>query len=121
MVPQGLDASGVMIEPDENMPESVDAPVKKGEVIGTANILYAGQVIGTVELVAEEDARRSLILYAGNLLKEGLQSTAGKLVIAAVVLVVLFFVVVNVLYHYKKKKKRIRVVHGYRDMDRKKK
>ena len=121
LVPQGLDASGVMIEPDENMPESVDAPVKKGEVIGTANILYAGQVIGTVELVAEEDARRSLILYAGNLLKEGLQSTAGKLVIAAVVLVVLFFVVVNVLYHYKKKKKRIRVVHGYRDMDRKKK
>ncbi len=121
LVPQGLDASGVMIEPDDSMPESIDAPVKEGEVIGTANILYAGQVIGTVELVAEESARRSLILYVGNLLKEGLQSTVGKLIIAAVVLVILFYVVVNVLYHYKKKKKRIRVVHGYRDIGRKKK
>lgn len=27
---------------------------EKGEVVGQANILYAGQVIGTVDLVAEK-------------------------------------------------------------------
>ena len=33
LVPQGLDAAGVMIVPDEKMPKSIDAPVKKGEVV----------------------------------------------------------------------------------------
>ncbi len=104
LVPQGLDAAGVMIVPDEKMPKSIDAPVKKGEVVGQANILYAGQVIGTVDLVAEKAARRSLILYVGNLLKKGIQSTMGKVIFAAAALVILFVLLVNVLYNYKKKK-----------------
>lgn len=119
LVPQGLNASGVMIEPDENMPKTVDAPLKKGDVVGTANILYAGQVIGTVELVAEKDVRRSLILHVGSLLKKGVQSTVGKVILAAVLLVVAFYILVNILYHYKKKKKRIRVVRGYRHIKKK--
>lgn len=97
------------------MPKSIDAPVKKGEVVGQANILYAGQVIGTVDLVAEKAARRSLILYVGNLLKKGIQSTMGKVIFAAAALVILFVLLVNVLYYYKKKKTRIRVVRGYRN------
>jgi D-alanyl-D-alanine carboxypeptidase (penicillin-binding protein 5/6) len=121
LVPQGLDTAGVMIEPNENMPKTIDAPVKKGEVVGQANILYAGQVIGTVDLVAEKDARRSLILYVGNLLKKGIQSTAGKIILAAAALVVVFVVLVNVLYYYKKKKMRIRVVRGYRNVKKGKK
>lgn len=121
LVPQGLNASGVMIEPDENMPKSIDAPVKKGETVGKANILYAGQVIGTVDLVAEKDVRRSLILYAGSLLKKGFQSTTGKIILAAALLVVVFYILVNVLYHYKKKKARIRVVRGYRQVKKGKK
>ena len=120
LVPQGLDAAGVMIVPDEKMPKSIDAPVKKGEVVGQANILYAGQVIGTVDLVAEKAARRSLILYVGNLLKKGIQSTMGKVIFAAAALVILFVLLVNVLYYYKKKKTRIRVVRGYRNTKRKK-
>lgn len=119
LVPQGLNASGVMIEPDANMPKAIDAPVKKGDVVGSANILYAGQVIGTVELVAETDVRRSLLLYTGNLLKKGFQSTAGKIVLAAALLLAAFYIVVNILYHHKKKKKRIRVVRGYRDSKKK--
>ena len=102
------------------MPKSIDAPVKKGEVVGQANILYAGQVIGTVDLVAEKAARRSLILYVGNLLKKGIQSTMGKVIFAAAALVILFVLLVNVLYYYKKKKTRIRVVRGYRNTKRKK-
>ena len=121
LVPQGLNASGVMIEPDENMPKSIDAPVKKGETVGKANILYAGQVIGTVDLVAEKDVRRSLILYVGSLLKKGFQSTTGKIILAAALLVVVFYILVNVLYHYKKKKARIRVVRGYRQVKKGKK
>lgn len=73
-------------------------------MVGQANILYAGQVIGTVDLVAEKAARRSLILYVGNLLKKGIQSTMGKVIFAAAALVILFVLLVNVLYYYKKKK-----------------
>lgn len=119
LVPQGLNASGVMIEPDANMPKAIDAPVKKGDVVGSANILYAGQVIGTVELVAETDVRRSLLLYTGSLLKKGFQSTAGKIVLAAALLLAAFYIVVNILYYRKKKKTRIRVVRGYRDSKKK--
>lgn len=42
---------------------SLQAPVKKGEPLGTVTLEYAGEQIGTVELVAVSDVERSTAKY----------------------------------------------------------
>lgn len=63
LVPDNVDSSSVSIEPiPETMPESVVAPIKKGEVIGKAIVKYANDEIARVDLVAAEDVELSYLL-----------------------------------------------------------
>lgn len=41
------------------------APIQKGEVLGTAEVVYKNQVIGTVELVSDRELSRSLFKKLG--------------------------------------------------------
>lgn len=64
LVPTGNGKDSILIQPiKESTPEKVNAPVKKGEVIGKANLLYADKVIATVDLVAAEDVRVNVFLW----------------------------------------------------------
>ncbi len=79
-----------------NLPESVAAPIKAGDVVGTVSVSLAGDVIGVVELVAERDMNRSAILYTFAKIGEFFQSLYFKVVlvlcaIAAVLYLVLYF------------------------------
>ena len=46
-----------------NLPESVSAPVKKGDVVGTVTLSLAGEEVGTVDLVATKDVERNTALF----------------------------------------------------------
>ncbi len=43
--------------------ESYEAPIKKGDVVGECDVIYAGEVLGTVKLVATQDVKRSGVKY----------------------------------------------------------
>ena len=60
MLPNSVDTSSIIVETD--LPESVQAPIEKGEQVGTATMSYAGEVIATVPLVAAESVSRSEML-----------------------------------------------------------
>ncbi len=45
------------------LPESVAAPIKKGDVIGAVKLSLAGEELGTVALVSHTDIERSELLY----------------------------------------------------------
>ena len=50
-VPKGTDISAVATEMD--VPETIEAPVKEGQKVGTMKVLLNGEVIKTVDLVAQ--------------------------------------------------------------------
>ena len=50
-VPKGTDISAVATEMD--VPETIEAPVKAGQKVGTMKVLLNGKVIKTVDLVAQ--------------------------------------------------------------------
>ena len=50
-VPKGTDISAVATEMD--VPETIEAPVKEGQKVGTMKVLLNGKVIKTVDLVAQ--------------------------------------------------------------------
>ncbi|MFY9198394.1 MAG: D-alanyl-D-alanine carboxypeptidase family protein [Acutalibacteraceae bacterium] len=117
LIPIKVDSTGILIEPiKETIPESINAPIKKGDVIGKAKVMYAGKELRTIELVAGENVDRNIFLFIGYLIKNAFKSTIGKIVSVVAILALIFYIVVSTLYSKKQKKKRIYIVDNYRDL-----
>ena len=82
MLPDSVDESSIIVTTD--VPDSVEAPVAKGEEVGTATLSYADQVLCTVPLVAAESVAKSELVAGWQQGKE-LLTSPWFLVILAVV------------------------------------
>ncbi len=91
LVPVGTDAGGLLVEPIENtVPKVLKAPIKKGEVICRGRVLYAGEVIKEIDLVAATNVSRSIFAVFGTLLKALFSSWLFRIpAIAAVVILII--------------------------------
>ncbi len=110
VLPNDADESTIIIKPILKS-TTVDAPIKKGDVLGTAEIIYAEQVIGTVNLVAGENVSRSKLLVMVRAVKNFFTSIPMKLVyIAAAVAVVAFIVAIIVMNSGRTKKRKVKYI-----------
>lgn len=104
IVPASLDKSAMIIEPVDK-PETISAPIKKGDEVCKANIIYGDETVATVSLVAAKDVELSTMLKVINAVKAFFGLTVVRIVLVAVVL--LFLVYLYLVYtSYRKKKKR---------------
>lgn len=105
LVPVSLDPSAVIVQPID-LPEEIDAPVKKGSEICEANIIYADTVIAKTTLVASKDVELSTFLKIMNSLKKFF---GNKIVLAILILLILGVFAYIVIFGMKlqKDKKRI--------------
>ena len=85
-------------EPLITAPESVDAPIKAGDVIGSATYSYNGINYGTVELVALSDVERSTVLYYSDLLSNFFQSTVFKVILIVLAVFVVLYILFNLTF-----------------------
>ncbi len=86
-----------------NLNREMSAPIQKGEVLGTAEVMYKNQVIGTIELVSDRDLSRSLFKKLGFL----------KYVVLVIVLLFLAMLLMRA-YNMNKRKKRRRRLNAQR-------
>ena len=112
ILPKDISASSILATPQ--VPEHVEAPVKKGDVIGTVTYSYAGQDLATVNLIAAESVERSELLKGAATVKDVITS-AWFLAIAAVVAVLIALYLILALV-YNRKKKKLRTVKKYKDL-----
>ncbi len=114
LVPLGTQSGSLVTRPIESeTPEIVSAPIKKGEVIGKAEVLYGNDVVATVDLVAAEDIDLNLFLLIIGVVKNILSSTIFKILFA--VLAVLLIIYILLLIRRNKiraKRKKIRMIKG---------
>ncbi len=109
LVPVGVNAESVMYEVvDDAMPESVNAPVRKGDVLGKAEIKYAGQTVAEVDLVAAFDIERSTPKYLWYRIKTFFSTKPMKILLLFVLCVLLPFLIIVfvVLPRVRRSKKR---------------
>lgn len=99
ILPSGVTSSSVIKNLSLN--ESVDAPVRKGDVLGTAELSYDGEVIGTINLVASESVKRSNLLYVLSLINKLFSSTVFRIILVAAILGGAGYI----LYSYNQKQK----------------
>ena len=93
LVPSGVNAESLLYEPiPELTPSSVNAPIKKGDVIGRAYIKYAGETVAEVDLAAAFDVKSSPVRWVGNALLSVLKNTVFRIVfLIALAAAVVFF------------------------------
>ena len=93
LVPVSLDASAVMIKPVD-LPESLEAPVTKGEKICTADIIYGNKTIATVNLVAAQEIELSTFLRVWN----GVKGFFGRPAVLAVIVLLIVLVLAYIVF-----------------------
>ena len=100
--------------------ESVEAPVKKGEVLGTADVIYAEQVIGTVNLVAGDSVKESKLLIALKYIKSFFGSVYMKVVYILIALAVAIFIFMTIRLNMARiRKRRVKYIpYGKKKGDR---
>ncbi len=80
------------------LPESLQAPIEKGQVLGTISISYEGKDYGTVDLVASTSLEQSRLLYVLDRVQWLFSLLLVKLLLLLVILLVLALVLRRVIF-----------------------
>lgn len=105
VLPNEANDSTIVIKPHLKA-ESTEAPIKKGDILGTAEIIYAERVIGTVDLIAGADVEASGILVIVKYIKSVFTSIYMKLLLVLGVIAVLIFIILCIRLNMARLKKR---------------
>lgn len=105
ILPTTADASTINYEIHLSQ-ESYKAPIKKGTVVGTADIYYAEEKIGTLNLVAGQTIDSSPMLVFLETAKGFLTSSFMKLMYIIIAAVIVIFVCAVIILNRGKKKQR---------------
>lgn len=117
VLPNEANDSTIVIKTKLNA-ESTEAPIKKGDVLGKAEVVYAEKVIGTVDLVAGDDVKESGLLIFVEKAKSIFNSVYMKvLVVLAIVAVFVFIILCIKLNIDKLKKRKVRYI-PYKERNR---
>ena len=112
MLPKSVDLSSIIVTVD--VPESVQAPVERGQEVGTATMSYAGEAIATVTLVAAESVARSEMLQFISQGTSVLTSPWFLIIMGIILLLIIVYIILILLY--RRKQKQLRRVRKYRDL-----
>lgn len=100
------DISPSSIQRITEIPESVDAPVEKGDVIGTVKLKLNDEIIGECELVASASVSKNFIYGVWDAITGFFGTIWAKLILAVIILLIVLYIVFAILYNRKKKKRR---------------
>lgn len=119
VLPNEADDSTIVVKPHLKS-DSVEAPVKKGDVLGTADVIYAEQVIGTVNLVAGDSVKESKLLIALKYVKSFFGSIYMKVVYVLIALAVVIFILMIIRLNMARiRKRRVKYIpYGKKKGDR---
>lgn len=88
--------------------KTATAPVKKGDVLGYAEIIYAEKIIGKVDLLAGQDVDSSALLEFWEFIKNFFSSTFMTVIYIIIGVVIVGFILLIVLMNLPKKRRKIK-------------
>ena len=111
-LPKGVDSAS--FDRDIDLPETLAAPIQKGQVLGTIRLSYEGRDFGTVDLVATTTLERSQLLYILQHIQAFFGHTLVKLLLLVLVLVLLAFVLNRLVFGNRRRRRGRYNSSGYR-------
>ena len=102
LLPIEIDISSIVYE--TNIPESVEAPIEKGEKIGTLDLYHSGEIIGSVPLVSMEDVEQSELLSGLKNFSDMTRSFWFKFIVITIFILLALYIALMIVRNYNKKK-----------------
>lgn len=106
VMPKDYDEAQLKQDIQLTSPNGVEAPVSKGQVLGTITVSYQGRELGTTNLVAITDTARSEIVAQASSAKNFLADYFWILLIVLVVLVIVLYLVIGNIKRAQRRKRR---------------
>ena len=94
---------------DTELPQMIDAPVKKGDVIGKLTLKVGGEELFTTDLIAANDVERSALKYNLAVAKEFFSSFWFKLAVGIVIVLIVAYIFIWATVARKKRRMMKRV------------
>ena len=102
IVPKDVLASSINIIP--NVPQILKDSKQPGDIIGTADLFYANEKIGSIDLTVSEPIKTSFLLWLLDIVKSVFASTVFLITIS----IVIFLIVLYTIFTYTRNKKAYR-------------
>lgn len=106
------DADETSFQKVYNLPDSVSAPIHKGDAIGTVDYFLAGQKVGTSQLISNDDIERSMVMFLVGKFQEAYQSLYFRVVLAVTATLIVAYVIYTYIQY--KKYEKMNKVHRRR-------
>ena len=107
LLPNGYDEA-LLVQDIALTAQTVEAPVRAGDVLGTVSISYNGEVLDTTDLLAIADVARSEISAAADNTGTYIQQNWWKWVVIVIVLVVAAFFVLLIALQMRRRRQRLK-------------
>ncbi len=82
----------------------VNAPIQQGQVLGYATVFCAGEEIGTVDLIASDNCKKSGWLTFISIIKIIISSVIFRVIIALIIILITGFIILNIRYNQKRRR-----------------
>lgn len=112
LLPKNVNTSSIDIKIEKS--ESVDAPIKVGQKLGTAVLSYANRELARVDLVAAENVDRNIILYLIQCIVNIVSSIWFKIAIVALILLIIAYIFLVKSYNKRPRRKRMKIGKRYK-------
>ncbi|HHW45320.1 MAG TPA: D-alanyl-D-alanine carboxypeptidase [Clostridiales bacterium] len=111
IIPKEADSSTIKVEVLPQA-ERIDAPVEKGTVLGEARLIYAGEEIGRINVVAAETIEMSKLLLFLRYARNAVNSFWFKIALVALLVFILIFIFYCIILN--RRRRDIKRVRQYR-------
>ncbi len=106
LMPKDYDKSKVELV--TNTAQELEAPVKRGDQVGTVTIKYDGREYATLNLVAADNVDRSFVAHAINVMRRFIKSPVAFVVLGVIVLAIVVYIIYVIRYNRRRKQRRRR-------------
>lgn len=97
LLPNEADKSSIEVDLKFLEGKKVDAPIEKGDVLAVANVYYANEPIGTIELCASKEVKRSTLQYLWMLFTSSFDTIWFKLIFVVLGITLLIYWIICVV------------------------
>lgn len=84
----------------------IEAPINKGDVLGTASITYNGEIRATIDLIAANDVERSQTAYIFSQIKAFFNSLVFKIIIGVLIALIVILIVIRTINVRRRRNRR---------------
>lgn len=88
------------------LPESVDAPIKEWDKIGTVRLMLKGEELGTIPLLSTQTITRSSLLYMLSWFTQLTSTFAFKYIVVFLCVTITLFILLMIIRNYNQRKYR---------------